>query len=538
MALLFELIALGILGIWAYKGAQFFAQKLTQRKQEVLRTYKQKAIVWVIAGLAILGVIFPIVFFDEIVELYQGKHRPLHNISAQTPMPTEAQKSNKHRIETLQWEAIKTRFKDVAGMTEVKSEVMEIVDFLKNPKAFTKLGAKAPKGVLLYGPPGTGKTLLARAIAGESGVNFISVSGSQFEEEYVGVGAARVRALFKMARSNAPCIIFIDEIDSLAAKRSRHDLSSVIQTLNQLLSEMDGLSEEKNSGVIVLAATNRMQSLDSAILRPGRFDRRVRVDLPTFPEREAILKVHTKKVKAVKKLNLQKIAKMTPGFSGADLANLVNEATIYATKQKQKSVDFQAFEHAKEKVVLGAKKGSVILNKKERKLVAYHEAGHALVASLLPDHEPLYKITIAPRGHALGYTSFEPKQDYHMQSKTELESQIAVCFGGRIAESLIFGEAFSTTGAENDFQQATEIAYAMVTRWGFSKQVGPMHYDAGQDIIQKNVVAQEVKIILDRNYQRAKELLLNNKDKLEAIANALLDHETISAQEVNKILNR
>lgn len=441
-------------------------------------------------------------------------------------------------IDILPANKVRTKFTDVAGMHEVKDDVQDIIHFLQNPKQFSRLGAKPPKGLLMYGPPGTGKTLMARAIAGEAGVTFISVSGAQFEEEYVGVGASRVRQLFQLARSNAPCIIFIDEIDAVAFKRnSGKSAPWLAQTVNQLLTEMDGLSENKNDGVILIAATNRMDVLDPAILRPGRFDRQVKLELPTLAERESILDVHLRKVKFSPEVESQRLAKLSMGFSGAELANLVNEATIKATKDNKAAVERADFDYAKDRIVLGNKRLALQMSEHEKRITAYHEAGHAIVALSLDEHEPLYKVTISPRGMSLGHTAFQPQTEKYSYSKRYIEHSIAATLGGRIAESLIFGEHATTTGAENDFKSATELAYKMVTQWGFSKRVKTLN-DPKMRLVNKTTIEREMQVILDRNYTIAQNILQQNIDKLHKLAAALLEKETLDAEEVHAILGR
>lgn len=450
--------------------------------------------------------------------------------------PKESTTPNNNFIEVLPPNKIKTKFNDVAGMGEVKDDVQDVIQFLQQPTQFSRLGAKAPKGLLMYGPPGTGKTLMARAIAGEANVTFIAVSGSQFEEEYVGIGASRVRQLFQLARSNAPCIIFIDEIDAIAFKRdSGKNAPWLAQTVNQLLTEMDGLNETKNSGVMIIAATNRLDVLDPAILRPGRFDRQVKLELPTMQERRAILNVHLNKIKAAPDVESQQLAKMSTGFSGADLANLVNEAAIRATKENKTAVERVDFDYAKDRIVMGSKRQALLMTEQEKRITAYHEAGHALVALSLTDHEPLYKVTISPRGMSLGHTAFQPEVEKYSYSKQYIEHSIAAALGGRIAESLIFGEQGVTTGAENDFKVATDLAYQMVTKWGFSKRLKTLN-DPKMRLVDKTTIEREVQVILDKNYSLAQNILQQNLDKLHKLAAALLEHETLEADEVTKII--
>jgi len=439
-------------------------------------------------------------------------------------------------IDILPPNKIKTKFSDVAGMQEVKDDVQDIIQFLQNPKQFSRLGAKAPKGLLMYGPPGTGKTLMARAIAGEANVTFIAVSGSQFEEEYVGIGASRVRQLFQLARNSAPCIIFIDEVDAVAFKRnSGKSAPWLAQTVNQLLTEMDGLNDTKNSGIMVIAATNRLDVLDPAILRPGRFDRQVKLELPTMAERKSILKVHLNKVKISPDVEPQQLAKLSTGFSGADLANLVNEAAIRATKENKTAVGPADFDYAKDRIVLGSKRQAMQMSEEEKRITAYHEAGHTLVALSLSEHEPLYKVTIAPRGMSLGHTAFQPQTEKYSYSKRYIEHTIASALGGRIAEGLVFGEQNVTTGAENDFKVATDLAYKMVTQWGFSKRLKTLN-DPKMHLVNKATIEQEVQAILDRNYAMAQSILQKNIDKLHKLAAALLEQETLEADEVLRIV--
>ncbi len=457
------------------------------------------------------------------------------------------------RARLLGEDQVKVTFADVAGAEEAKEEVSELVEFLKDPAKFQKLGGKIPRGVLLMGPPGTGKTLLARAVAGEAKVPFFTISGSDFVEMFVGVGASRVRDMFEQAKKQAPCIIFIDEIDAVGRHRGAglgggHDERE--QTLNQLLVEMDGF--EGNEGVIVIAATNRPDVLDPALLRPGRFDRQVIVGLPDIRGREQILKVHLRKVPNGEDVNPAIIARGTPGFSGADLANLVNEAALFAARENKASVDMSDLEKAKDKVMMGAERRSMVMNEKEKELTAYHEAGHAIVGRLVPEHDPVYKVTIIPRGKALGVTMFLPEEDRYSYTKKRLESQISSLFGGRIAESLIFGKDEITTGASNDIQRATEIARNMVTKWGLSGLLGPLTYSQeneevflGHQIAKNNkfsddtarLIDEESRAIIDRNYKRAEAILEENKDKLHCMAEALIKYETIDAAQINDIMD-
>ncbi len=434
-------------------------------------------------------------------------------------------------------------FADVAGVEEAKQEVVEIVDFLKDPGKFQKLGGKIPKGVLMVGSPGTGKTLLARAIAGEAKVPFFTISGSDFVEMFVGVGASRVRDMFEQAKKHAPCIIFIDEIDAVGRHRGAglgggHDERE--QTLNQLLVEMDGF--EGNEGIIVIAATNRPDVLDPALLRPGRFDRQVVVPLPDVRGREQILKVHMRKVPLGDNVKPSVIARGTPGFSGADLANLVNEAALFAARGNKRSVTMEEFERAKDKIMMGAERRSMVMTEEEKRNTAYHESGHAIVGLSVPEHDPVYKVTIIPRGRALGVTMFLPEQDRYSTSKRQLESRIATLFGGRVAEELVFGADAVTTGASNDIERATELARNMVTRWGLSDRLGPQTYSEesgevflGRSVTQHkqvsdvtaHVIDEEVRRVIDSNYQRAYKILQTNMDKLQAMSEALIKYETI-----------
>jgi len=443
-------------------------------------------------------------------------------------------------------------FADVAGIDEAKSELSEIVDFLKDPSKFQRLGGKIPKGVLMVGPPGTGKTLLARAIAGEAKVPFFTISGSDFVEMFVGVGASRVRDMFEQAKKQAPCIIFIDELDAVGRHRGAglgggHDERE--QTLNQMLVEMDGF--EGNEGIIVIAATNRPDVLDPALLRPGRFDRQVVVPLPDIRGRELILKVHMRKVPLDDDVRPSLIARGTPGFSGADLANLVNEAALFAARGNKRVVSMEEFERAKDKIMMGAERRSLVMSEKEKLNTAYHEAGHAIVGCCVPDHDPVYKVTIIPRGRALGVTMYLPEEDKYSTSKQALESNISTLFGGRLAEEMTLGSEGVTTGAANDIERATEIARNMVTKWGLSERLGPLTYSEedgevflGRSVTQHKQVSdvtahtidEEVRNIIDRNYERAQSILAENEDKLHAMANALMKFETINREQVKDIM--
>ncbi len=447
---------------------------------------------------------------------------------------------------------VKVTFDDVAGCEEAKDEVTELVDFLRSPGKFQRLGGHIPRGVLMVGSPGTGKTLLARAIAGEAKVPFFSISGSDFVEMFVGVGASRVRDMFETAKKHAPCIIFIDEIDAVGRHRGAgmgggHDERE--QTLNQLLVEMDGF--EGTEGVIVIAATNRPDVLDPALLRPGRFDRQVVVPLPDILGREQILKVHMRKLPLAANVDPRVIARGTPGFSGADLANLTNEAALFAARENSKDVNQEHFERAKDKIMMGAERRSMVMSEDDKRLTAYHEAGHAIVGRKVPDHDPVYKVTIIPRGRALGVTMFLPEEDKYSQSKTQLESQLASLFGGRVAEEIIYGKEKVTTGASNDIERATKIARAMVQRYGLSEALGPLSYDEdeeevflGRSVTQHKSVSdethrqidKEVRRIIDESYSRAREILEDNLDKLHLMADALMKYETIGVQQINQIM--
>jgi cell division protease FtsH len=458
----------------------------------------------------------------------------------------------KSRARLLGEDQVSVTFADVAGVEEAKEEVVEIVDFLKDPAKFQRLGGKIPKGVLMVGSPGTGKTLLARAIAGEAKVPFFTISGSDFVEMFVGVGASRVRDMFEQAKKHAPCIIFIDEIDAVGRHRGAglgggHDERE--QTLNQLLVEMDGF--EGNEGVIVIAATNRPDVLDPALLRPGRFDRQVVVPLPDVRGREQILKVHMRKVPVDGNVKPAVIARGTPGFSGADLANLVNEAALLAARANRRTVSMDEFDKAKDKIMMGAERRSMVMSEEERKLTAYHEAGHAIVGVSVPDHDPVYKVTIIPRGRALGITMYLPETDRYSHSKQRLMSRMKTLYGGRLAEELVFGPAYVTTGASNDIERATEIARNMVTKWGLSDRLGPLTYteDDGEIFLGRSVtrhkqvsdvtahaIDEEVRLLIDTCYGDAKRILELSRDKLDVMAAALLKYETIDEQQVKDIM--
>ncbi|MEE9334409.1 MAG: ATP-dependent zinc metalloprotease FtsH [Granulosicoccaceae bacterium] len=460
----------------------------------------------------------------------------------------------KSKARLLNEDQVKVTFADVAGVEEAKNEVSELVEFLRDPGKFQKLGGKIPRGVLMVGSPGTGKTLLAKAIAGEAKVPFFTISGSDFVEMFVGVGASRVRDMFEQAKKHSPCIIFIDEIDAVGRHRGAglgggHDERE--QTLNQLLVEMDGF--EGNEGVIVIAATNRPDVLDPALLRPGRFDRQVVVPLPDVRGREQILRVHMNKVPLDEDVRPDLIARGTPGFSGADLANLVNEAALFAARANQKTVDMGNFERAKDKIMMGAERKSMVMSDKEKKLTAYHEAGHAIVGHLVPEHDPVYKVTIIPRGRALGVTMYLPEEDRYSNTKLELECRIATLYGGRIAEELIFGADQVTTGASSDIERATEIARNMVTRWGLSDKLGPLAYseEEGEVFLGKSTskgnpmsaatvktIDEEIRLLIDNNYERAEVILKDNLDILHSMSEALLKYETIDAGQIEKLMDR
>jgi len=438
----------------------------------------------------------------------------------------------------LNQDKIKTQFSDVAGMMEAKAEVSEVIDFLINPKKFEALGAKIPRGILLYGPPGTGKTLLARAVAGAANVSFISVSGSAFDEQYVGVGAARVRKLFEIARKNKPCILFIDEIDALAPKRGAEtQASGQVQTINQLLGEMDNINDAPNKGIIIMGATNRLDFVDEAILRPGRFDRQVYIRLPNLAEREAILKVHLKGVPYAKEVDIKSLSGTTTGFSGADLKNLVNEAAIHAARQNQKVVSKQDFEYAKDKITLGLPVGSAMITELDRKVTAYHEAGHAMVGILLPDYRLKFdKITIGLRDQTLGVTHFAQLEESYLDSRKYLEDSIAMALGGRAAEELVFGKMNVTGGAHNDMQKATKLAQHMVLSLGLSDFNSVIAFDVLTSY-PSDKAYQAIEDILEGAHRKASQLLTANRAKLDALAKALLEKETLGYDEVMKILN-
>ncbi len=459
----------------------------------------------------------------------------------------------KSKARLLSEDQVKTTLADVAGCDEAKEEVGELVEFLRDPGKFQRLGGRIPRGVLMVGPPGTGKTLLAKAIAGEAKVPFFTISGSDFVEMFVGVGASRVRDMFEQAKKHAPCIIFIDEIDAVGRHRGAgmgggHDERE--QTLNQLLVEMDGF--EMNDGIIVIAATNRPDVLDPALLRPGRFDRQVVVGLPDIRGREQILKVHMRKAPIGDNVNPAVIARGTPGFSGADLANLVNEAALFAARANKRLVDMKEFELAKDKIMMGAERKTMVMSEKEKQNTAYHEAGHAIVGRLVPEHDPVYKVSIIPRGRALGVTMFLPEEDRYSLSKRALISQICSLYGGRIAEEMTLGFDGVTTGASNDIMRASQIARNMVTKWGLSEKLGPLMYaeEDGEVFLGRSAGSQqasvsgetaklidsEVRSIIDQCYATAKQLLTENRDKLDAMAEALMKYETIDAEQIDDIM--
>ncbi|MDF2185199.1 ATP-dependent zinc metalloprotease FtsH [Grimontia hollisae] len=460
----------------------------------------------------------------------------------------------KSKARMMSEEQIKTTFNDVAGCDEAKEDVKELVDYLRDPSRFQKLGGKIPTGVLMVGPPGTGKTLLAKAIAGEAKVPFFTISGSDFVEMFVGVGASRVRDMFEQAKKASPCIIFIDEIDAVGRQRGAglgggHDERE--QTLNQMLVEMDGF--EGNEGIIVIAATNRPDVLDPALLRPGRFDRQVVVGLPDVRGREQILKVHMRKVPLGSDVEASLIARGTPGFSGADLANLVNEAALFAARGNKRVVSMVEFELAKDKIMMGAERKSMVMSEETKESTAYHEAGHAIVGRLVPEHDPVYKVSIIPRGRALGVTMYLPEQDRVSMSRQHLESMISSLYGGRLAEELIYGPDKVSTGASNDIERATDIARKMVTQWGFSEKLGPLLYaeDEGEVFLGRSVtqskhmsdetarlIDSEIRELIDRNYTRARKIIEENMDIMHAMKDALMKYETIDAAQIDDLMAR
>ena len=466
----------------------------------------------------------------------------------------KAMSFGKSRAKMLNQDQIKVTFADVAGCDEAKEEVGEVVDFLREPKKFQNLGGKIPKGILMVGPPGTGKTLLAKAIAGEAKVPFFTISGSDFVEMFVGVGASRVRDMFEQAKKNAPCLIFIDEIDAVGRQRGAglgggHDERE--QTLNQMLVEMDGFGG--NEGVIVIAATNRPDVLDPALTRPGRFDRQVVVGLPDVKGREQILKVHMRKVPVADDVDAMTLARGTPGYSGADLANLVNEAALFAARSNKRTVSMLEFEKAKDKINMGPERRTMIMTDKQKESTAFHEAGHAIVGYLVPEHDPVHKVTIIPRGRALGVTFFLPEGDQISISQKQLESKLSTLYAGRLAEDLIYGEENISTGASNDIKVATNIARNMVTQWGFSDKLGPILYteDEGEVFLGRSMakakhmsdetahaIDEEVRAIVNRNYARARQILIDNMDILHAMKDALVKYETIEEEQIKQLMNR
>ena len=527
----------------AYISDQDLNESLTEADVEIAFEALEKPSVWsqLLIGafplLLLLGIFF--LFMRQMQGGVGGKGGPMT--------------FGRSKAKLLDGGHVKTNFSDVAGCEEAKEDVKELVDFLRDPAKFIKVGGKIPRGILMVGPPGTGKTLLARAVAGEAKVPFFTISGSDFVEMFVGVGASRVRDMFEQAKKHSPCIVFIDEIDAVGRQRGAglgggHDERE--QTLNQLLVEMDGF--EENLGVIVIAATNRPDVLDAALLRPGRFDRQVMVGLPDIKGREHILNVHLKKVPIDKSVDPSVIARGTPGFSGADLANLVNEAALLAARNNLKKVTHEHLDFAKDKIMMGSERKSMILNEEQKKLTAYHEAGHAIVGLNLPEHNPVYKVTIIPRGGALGVTMFLPEEDVYTYSKTALVSQITSLFGGRVAEELINGKDGITTGASNDIERATDLARNMVTKWGFSDKLGTLKYDdedenpflgrsagAKKRIFSEETAKQiddEVRAIITSCYEKAGSILAANMDKLHNMADALLKYETIDQEQISDIM--
>tara|TARA_R110001592_G_scaffold341474_2_gene630575 strand:+ start:7114 stop:9087 length:1974 start_codon:yes stop_codon:yes gene_type:complete len=516
---------------------------LIQNKVRVIGKEPEHQSIWtqlLVASFPILVIIAVFMFFMRQMQGGSGGKGPMSFGKSKARLMSEDQ--------------IKTTFADVAGVDEAKEDVKELVDFLRDPGKFQRLGGKIPRGVLMVGQPGTGKTLLAKAIAGEAKVPFFSISGSDFVEMFVGVGASRVRDMFEQAKKQSPCIIFIDEIDAVGRHRGAgmgggHDERE--QTLNQLLVEMDGF--EGSEGVIVIAATNRPDVLDPALLRPGRFDRQVVVGLPDILGREQILKVHMKKVPLSDDVVPSLIARGTPGFSGADLANLVNEASLIAARSDKRVVNMIEFELAKDKIMMGAERKSMVMSEKEKLNTAFHEAGHAIVGRLMPEHDPVYKVSIIPRGRALGVTMFLPEEDRYSLSKRQIISQICSLYGGRIAEEMTLGADGVTTGASNDIQRATEIARNMVTKWGLSEKLGPLLYEEAQEEVflgrsagnsgshvsgtTRNDIDAEVRSIIDSCYANAQRLLEENRDKLDAMAGALMKYETIDAEQITDIMN-
>ncbi len=447
---------------------------------------------------------------------------------------------------------INITFKDIAGCNEAKEEVKELVEYLKKPKKFQKLGGKIPKGILMIGPPGTGKTLLAKAIAGESKVPFYNICGSDFVEMFVGVGASRVRNMFEEAKKTSPCIIFIDEIDAVGRKRSisiSGGNDEREQTLNQMLVEMDGFNN--NQGIIIIAATNRPDVLDPALLRPGRFDRKIIIDLPDLIERKQIIKIHIKKIPLNKDININTIAKSTPGFSGADLANLINESALLAAKNNLNNISMREIETSKDKIILGSIRKSLIITNLQKESTAYHEAGHTIIGNIVPEHDPVHKVTIIPRGKSLGVTLFLPENDNLFISKKQLESKISTLYGGRVAEEIIYGKENISTGSSNDIKIATSIARNMVIKWGFSDKLGPLLYEQNEENLIQNqiynkhyfiseyiykIIDKEIKKIIKKNYKRAKYILIKNINILHIMKNELIKHETLNYKDIIKIM--
>lgn len=507
---------------------------------EVIGEERGKASLWE----QLLVASFPILLFVAVFVFFM---RQMQGGSGGRGGPMSFAKS---KARMLGEDQVKTTFADVAGVDEAKEEVQELVEYLRDPSRFQRLGGQIPRGVLMAGPPGTGKTLLAKAIAGEAKVPFFSISGSDFVEMFVGVGASRVRDMFEQAKKHSPCIIFIDEIDAVGRHRGGghgggHDERE--QTLNQLLVEMDGF--EGNDGVIVIAATNRPDVLDKALLRPGRFDRQVFVGLPDIRGREQILKVHMRKVPIDDSVEASIIARGTPGFSGADLANIVNEAALFAARANKRLVTMEEFERARDKILMGAERKSMVMSEKEKENTAYHEAGHAIVGCLVPEHDPVHKVSIIPRGRALGVTQYLPEEDSYSSSKRSLESRLCSLFGGRIAEEMTLGFEGVTTGASNDIERATELARSMVTKWGLSEKLGPMHYGEeegaypGTGKVQyseqtSKLIDDEARRLIDESYVRAEKILVDNKDILEAMKDALMEYETIDSDQVDDLMNR
>lgn len=515
---------------------------LISNKVRVVGKEPEKQSIWtqlLVASFPILVIIAVFMFFMRQMQGGGGGKGPMSFGKSKARLMSEDQ--------------IKTTFADVAGVDEAKEDVKELVEFLRDPSKFQRLGGKIPRGVLMVGQPGTGKTLLAKAIAGEAKVPFFSISGSDFVEMFVGVGASRVRDMFEQAKKQSPCIIFIDEIDAVGRHRGAglgggHDERE--QTLNQLLVEMDGF--EGSEGVIVIAATNRPDVLDPALLRPGRFDRQVVVGLPDILGREQILKVHMKKVPLDEDVVPSLIARGTPGFSGADLANLVNEASLFAARSDKRAVSMSEFELAKDKIMMGAERKSMVMSEKEKQNTAYHEAGHAIVGRVVPEHDPVYKVSIIPRGRALGVTMFLPEEDRYSLSRRQIIGQICSLYGGRIAEEMTLGADGVTTGASNDIQRATEIARNMVTKWGLSERLGPLMYDEAQEEVflgksaggssshvagsTRSTIDEEVRTIIDECYSTAEKILEENRSKLDAMADALMKYETIDAQQIDDIM--